>query len=167
MEEIWVDIKGYEGIYQVSNLGRVKNVQRNKIRKLNSVNGYYQITLSKNGVKKNRMVHRLVLENFCPVENMENLQVNHIDENGFNNCLTNLEWLTAKENVNYGTGIARRAYTQKIHNSRAKPIQNMETGEEYISIRECSRITGIDKASLARVLNGTQHTAGGYHWEYI
>ena len=167
MKEIWTDIKDYEGIYQISNMGRVKNIKYNRFLKMGVTRGYQIVILSKNNKTKSFLVHRLVMKNFCPVNDMDNLQVNHKDENKLNNCLSNLEWMTRKENVNYGTGIQRRAESQRFHNSRSKPIRCVETKEEFISIRECERITGIDKASLNRCLHGRQHTAGGYHWEYI
>ena len=167
MQEIWKDIPNYEGYYQVSNLGQVKSVKRNLILKQNTVRGYKQVTLQKQGTIKNKMVHRLVLETFSPCQNMEKLQVNHKDENKINNCLDNLEWLTAKENVNYGTRTERQIYTQIYHNYRCKAIICVETNQSYISIRECSRITGIDKASISRCLKGKQKTAGGYHWKYL
>lgn len=167
MKEIWTDIKDYEGIYQISNMGRVKNIKYNRFLKTSITRGYQTVVLSKNNKQKSYLVHRLVMKNFYPIDNMDNLQVNHKDENKLNNCLSNLEWMTRKENVNYGTGIQRRVETQRLHNPRSKPIRCVETGEEFISIRECERITKIDKASLNRCLHKRQHTAGGYHWEYI
>lgn len=113
--EEWRDIKGYEGLYQVSNLGRVKSLARHKKNrgKLQKVeetiriptvekNGYARVDLSKDGKRKMYCVHRLVAEAFVP--NCENKpQVNHIDENRSNNNANNLEWVTNKENCNYGT----------------------------------------------------------------
>lgn len=100
-EEIWKDIEGYEGLYQVSNLGRVKSLYRRKERILiaSQSNGYYQVTLVLNKVKNIKYVHRLVAETFIP--NPNNLpQVGHKDETKSNNRVDNLEWVTNKENSN-------------------------------------------------------------------
>ena len=118
--EVWKDVKGYEGLYQVSNLGNVKSlyglcgrkyVKREKILKKTKkrANGnYYRevVTLRKDKKKKEFKVHRLVAEAFLP--NLENKpMVNHIDGNSFNNNVNNLEWCTARENVvhAYETGL--------------------------------------------------------------
>ena len=121
-KEIWKDILGYEGLYQVSNFGRVKSLERlikyteNKIvlRKCRIIKthtnkcGYVYVVLHKDGNKKNYLVHRLVAEVF--ISNPDNLpQVNHKDENKLNNSVENLEWCDAKYNVNYGTCIERRS----------------------------------------------------------
>ena len=112
MEEIWKDIKGYEGLYQVSNLGRVKsfnymNTGKEKIKTPTlqkkytmKQGGYLQTTLYKNNKSKTVLVHRLVAEAFIP--NPDNLpQVNHKDYNKTNNCVENLEWCSAKYNSNH------------------------------------------------------------------
>jgi hypothetical protein len=117
MKEIWRDIPNYEGLYQVSNLGRVKvldrdvnsgiknniNVKRKgKILKQYVKNGYLQVTLTVNNKRKYINVHRLVAQAFIP--NPNNLpQVNHKDENKQNNYVENLEWCSAKYNCNYGS----------------------------------------------------------------
>lgn len=121
MEEIWKDIKGFEGLYQVSNKGNVKSLKRIIVRK-NSSNlsvrerilktrpnhkGYDLVHLSKHSKEKVFAVHRLVAETFIP--NPCNLpQVNHKDENKKNNCVDNLEWCTNKYNVNYNNAAAIR-----------------------------------------------------------
>ena len=110
--EIWKDISGYEGLYQVSNLGRVKSLNylghhKEVIKKpslpkktIMKPSQYYKVILYKNGKAKNFFVHRLVAEAFIP--NPDNLpQVNHIDHNPFNNRADNLEWCTAKYNCNH------------------------------------------------------------------
>ena len=102
MEEIWKDIKTFEGKYQVSNYGRVKNIQTNHIlSQALRLNGYYQVTLWRKKYDGMTItVHRLVAETFVP--NPNNLpQVNHIDHNTLNNCVSNLEWCSAKYNCNH------------------------------------------------------------------
>ena len=114
MEEIWKDIKGFEGLYQVSNLGNIKSLDRymcrshnegltikGKIRIPQLVKGYYQIVLCKDGINFQYKVHRLVAEAF--ILNPNNYPcINHKDENPVNNKVENLEWCTHKYNNNYG-----------------------------------------------------------------
>ena len=127
MNEVWVDIIGFEGLYQVSNLGNVKSMShvqcyvdsinrtctrtrkgRVLIPALMRDNGYLGVTLYKNGVRCTRAVHRLVAEAFIP--NTDGLpQVNHRDEDKTNNRIDNLEWCTTSYNVNYGTANDRRS----------------------------------------------------------
>lgn len=91
MKELWKDIKEYEGIYQVSNLGRVKRVETDRVLKgSKNKKGYLRVDLYKNGSQSNKRIHRLVAQAFIP--NPENKsQVNHIDENKTNNVISNLE----------------------------------------------------------------------------
>ena len=136
MEEIWKDIPGYEGQYQVSNLGRVKSLDRfitqmnhgklitrrypGKIFNLKPDNttGYVAVVLHKDNVPTDYLVHRLVAQSFIP--NPDNFpQVNHKDENTSNNCVDNLEWCTNSYNVNYGSR------NEKVRNS-LKGIQRSE-----------------------------------------
>lgn len=108
MKEIWKDVKGYEGKYQISNLGRVKSLnyaRRKQVRILRpgiqKKTGYISVSLLKEGKQKTKTIHRLVAEAFIP--NPKNLkQINHKDENKQNNCVNNLEWCSAKYNSNYG-----------------------------------------------------------------
>lgn len=152
------DIPGYEGLYAVTSCGRVWSYRSKKFLKPNKNNyDYLYIVLSKNGNPKTKTVHRLVMETYNPCENMKDLQVNHRDENKENNCLNNLEWCTAKYNVNYGT---RNERTRKR-------VRCIETGIIYESLSEASRQTGIAQSSISECCNGKRKTAGGFHWEYI
>ncbi len=103
--EIWKDIKGYEGLYQVSNLGNVKSLKINKnlsYRKSGRDRAYLTVSFRKDNASKSYYIHRLVAQTFIP--NPENKpQVNHKDENTMNNCVDNLEWCTTRYNINYGT----------------------------------------------------------------
>lgn len=117
MQEIWKDIPNYEGLYQVSNLGRVKVLDRyvnsgikdnNKVKRKEQIlkqymkRGYFQVTLIHNNQRHYFNVHRLVAIAFIPNPN-KYPQVNHKDENKLNNFVDNLEWCDAKYNCNYGT----------------------------------------------------------------
>ena len=153
--EIWKDIKGYEGLYIISNTGKVKGLKYNKLLKPVLQNGYLYIHLCKNSKNKAYLLHRLVAQHF--IDNPDNLpEVNHKDENKTNNDASNLEWCDAKYNSNYGTRNKRKS----------KPIQCIETGKIYWGAREMERQLGIKHNNIAKAIrNGTQ--AGGYHWQYV
>lgn len=169
MNEIWKDINGYDGLYQVSNLGRVKSLNYNhtrkeKIRKLHVVAwGYLQVTLCKNGECKNPLVHQLVAEAFLP--NPKNLpEVNHKDENKSNNCVDNLEWVTHKENINFGTRNLRVAEKQS-----KKVLQYSLDGtfiREWPSASEIESQLKFSQSNICQCCNGKRKTAHGYIWKY-
>lgn len=118
--EIWKDIEGYEGLYQVSNYGKVKSLgndknKKSKMRKERTTkDGYIQIKLHKNGETKGFYIHRLVAQAFISNPNGYK-EVNHIDENKRNNSSTNLEWCTRLYNVRYGTRTDRMKNTKNNH----------------------------------------------------
>ena len=161
MQEIWKDIEGYEGYYQVSNLGRVKSLQtkayshiqkkaivvrREKILKqFPDTKGYLMVDLRKNKTRNTQKVHRLVATAFLP--NPDNLpQVNHKDENKINNNVENLEWCTLQYNVNYGTARARMAQKQC-----KKVFQISQTGEEvnkWNSIKEAAMALDVTVGTI-------------------
>lgn len=122
-KEIWKDILDYEGIYQISSLGRVKSFHRNKskfyiLKPVLSKDGYYIVSLHKNGKQKTPRLHRLVAQAFIP--NPENLpEVNHIDEDKSHNYDSNLEWCTRNYNINYGTR-TKRAIDNTDYEKRTK-----------------------------------------------
>lgn len=162
IQEIWKDIPGYEGLYQISNLGNIKSFCRKNtiIRKAtNDGYGYLQLCLTKNKKIKEHKVHRLVAEAFIP--NPENLpQINHKDENKHNNCVDNLEWCSAEYNINYGTR------NEKI----SKKIKQYDKKGNFIklwnSIIDIERIMNIPHSNIISCCKNKRKTAGNYIWEY-
>lgn len=159
MIEEWKDIKGYEGLYQVSNLGRVFGIKRQRF--LNIVydrNGYSKVKLTKNGIGKLLSVHRIVAINFIDNEyNKE--EVNHIDEDKTNNMVSNLEWCTRKENVNHGTR------TERMIKTLNKKIV-CSNGNEYNSIKEACQDLNCHSSSVVNVLKGNLKQTKGYTFKY-
>ena len=164
MKEIWKDVEDYEGLYQVSNLGRVKSSYTNRILKgRKHTHGYLMVNLYKNSNVSNKMIHRLVAQAFIP--NPENKpQVNHVDEDKTNNVVSNIEWMTATENINHGTHNERMAKTKSI------PIIaiNIKTGEsqEFYGTNECARQLDLNQGNITRVLKGRYKQTGGYTFKY-
>ena len=183
---IWKDIKGYEGFYQVSNLGRVKSVRREvnycidglkakreeKFLTLEMSNcGYLRVRLSINGESKKYSVHRLVATSFIP--NSLNLScVNHKNEDKTDNRVENLEWCTHKYNSNYGTVKERRVKAFMAKNSTCRPVIMMDSNGNEIrrfrSIKDAFKETGINTKGIGCCCQGKKNykTAGGYKWKY-
>ena len=172
--EIWKDITGYEGLYQISNLGRVKSLSRKYSRKDCIMNtptnhwGYKMVYLSRNKHKKFFSVHRLVALHF--IDNPHNYQfVNHIDEDKTNNNVTNLEWCTSKYNTNYGTCIQRRVAKQRNRHGAKRGLQytmSLKFIKEYPSIMEAKRVTNISPRAICACCKGYQKSAYGFIWKY-
>ena len=164
MKEIFKDIKNYEGLYQVSNLGRVYSIINNKILKpkLNRC-GYLSVNLKYKGSHVTKSIHRLVAQTF--IENLYNFpQVNHIDEDKTNNCVDNLEWCTYKYNNNYGTHREKEARTKG-----KKVFQYTKDGKfvkEFYSTQEAKRCTGINQGNIWACCAGRYKSAGGYIWKF-
>lgn len=178
MQEVWKDIAGYEGLYQVSNFGRVKSLGRytetthrrvpEKIRTPKKQKaGYLVYELHKNGVRKFYFAHRIVAEAFC--ENPESKpQVNHINGNKHDNTASNLEWCTSKENHKhaYETGLCDFEHRKNRKGSIAVSQYdlNMNLIATYPSIREAARQTGVDDTSIGRgIRKGWK--CGGFIWK--
>ena len=163
MIEIWKDITGYEGRYQISNLGKVRSLVRDILLKpaLDS-KGYPQVRLYNEGQGKSYRVHKLVADHFIP--NLDNkAQVNHIDENKLNNNVNNLEWMTNKENMNHGTRNKRAGIN--ISKVKSKPITNGET--IFTSVKEAGKLLNISPQAISTCLVGKTKTSGGFSWTYV
>lgn len=163
MEEIWKDVVGYEEMYKVSNLGNIYSVKRGKLLKSrNNHNGYLQVRLYINGKGKELKVHRIVAEAFIS-NYYDKPQVNHKDEDKTNNRVDNLEWVTNKENSNWGTSIER---SSEKRSKRIKVIYQDDTYEIWGSANVFAREFGIDRRSVCNVLRGRQKTTHGMRFEY-
>lgn len=171
MKEIWKDIPNYEGLYQVSNLGRVKSFRKSSkfhcqdefiLKPSVANNGYVQVTLYKDTKRHKFLVHRLVAEAF--LSNPNNYpQVNHKDENRTNNIVTNLEWCSAEYNNAYGTAKVRSIDT------KSTPIEQLTFDGKVIAIYRSTKIAAnllnINPGTLKSAISkGTQ--CNGYFWRF-
>ena len=161
MKEVWKNVVGYEGLYMVSNYGKVKNAKGELRKTYKDSAGYVTITLCKDGKTSRKLLHRVVAEAFLQNEN-KFPQVNHKDEVKENNAVDNLEWCTAKYNANYGTRNARRAEKEK------KPVlQYSQSGvliARFESQRAAASALHINKSLISCCTKGIYKTAGGYVW---
>jgi len=177
VDEVWKDIPSYEGLYQVSSLGRVRSCDRVVPRGKNHLSlkgevlklskhqeGYMRVGLSKDGKHKNMAVHRLVASVFIGSPK-ENLQVNHIDGVKSNNCVSNLEYCTPSENTQhaYRTGLCNSVIGENRRDSRLTnediPVirQRLANGESQRSIGKDYGVSGI---TILRIKNGR-------NWKHI
>ena len=167
-DEVWKPVEGYEGLYEVSNLGRVRKIEYRLLKSKSQNGGYQRIGLSKDGKQKQFLVHRLVAEAFIP--NPGKLPIiNHRDERPWNNRMENLEWCTHKHNANWGTAPQRVSE----HSARKSAVISIDpkTGEEvvYPSVSSAGKaITGksIGGSSISEAASGKRKTAYGKIWKY-
>jgi hypothetical protein len=167
MIEMWKDIKGYEGLYQVSNFGRVRSLDHIIITKCgNSMlikgrmkkptsdsNGYMVVNLQSRESKKLFKVHRLVAQAFIPNENCKP-EVNHKDGKHDNNCVSNLEWCTSEENI-------KHALDNGLIASKGIAVI-MDNCIVFDSITKCAKYLGVDKHEIRRALQGKYKTVHGH-----
>lgn len=172
-EEIWKDIKGYDGLYQVSSFGRIKSLERilsdgrlwkEQILNQETNHGYKRVLLVKNGIKKHFRVHKLVAEAF--ILNVNNHKsINHKDEDKTNNYVDNLEWCSSKYNSNYGS--CKYKIAEKLSKPVAQYNKNLKLINVYKSLSECGRQTGYGIGYISQCCNGKYYTAYGYIWRYV
>lgn len=187
MKEIWKDIEGYEGLYQVSTKGRVMKLAREFYRSNGCIirykqrilqlqkrkDGYIGVSLLRMYKKQSFLVHRLVAKAFIP--NPDNLKyINHKNEIKTDNCVENLEWCTSSYNNSYGTHTKKIEEKRRIHNFTHKsPVVQMTLdGKEiarYDSVYFASKETLVDQSSIYKVCAGKPHflSAGGYRWAFV
>ncbi|MCT3335172.1 NUMOD4 domain-containing protein [Lacticaseibacillus paracasei] len=170
-KEIWRDIKGFEGLYQISTIGRVRSLDRvdsrgnyrkgKALADVVSGNGYHQVNLWRDGKVEIKLTHRLMAKTFIP--NPDNLpQVNHRDEDKGNNRVENLEWCTASYNTNYGTRNERAAKANE------RPIYAVSgSGHRYFfeSARKAAELLGLDRSAVSKCLRGKRKYHGGFSFE--
>lgn len=177
MEEIWKDVAGYEGLYQVSNMGRVKSLARTRnmnlpwggiapvnerIRKFGKSLGYQNITLSKNGVNERIRVHKLVAMTFIP-NPRGCTQINHKNGDKHDNRVENLEWVTPSENQRHAieTGLRKDAFRRKKVNHYDRDGNFIRSWNGYVEIRDA---LGIPCQSVCNCCKGRCPSANGYIW---
>lgn len=178
MNEIWKDIVGYEGQYQVSNLGNIISLNYGRSGKPHLMkptithDGYYRVHI---GGKKHplmKTVHILVAKAFIP--NPDNKpQVNHIDGDKTNNCVTNLEWVTGKENIHHAivNGLRKpdnHVYLKGEHHYASKPVVQYDLNGNYVKLWQCqsdaARFLNCKSSSIVNCLNSPTKSCKGYYW---
>ena len=175
MSEEWRDVAGYEGRYQVSSTGRVKSLKRKDclgrtirermLKPCDNGRGYLYISLSDGtGEHKRHYIHRLVGEAFVP-NPLEKEDVNHKDENPSNNHASNLEWLTHKENLNYGMR------NERVAKANSKQVAQYTKDGAFVKVwgsaAEVKRQLGFNHSNIIQVAKGNRKTACGYIWKYV
>ena len=164
MEELWKDIKGFEGLYQVSNLGRIKSTFREGTKggiiKQFVINRYLKVNLHKEGKPHFIYTHRLVAKAFIP-NTLNKPQINHINGNKYDNRAVNLEWATSKENLQHAIDTGLRKFRKVAQIKDGKVIK------VYFNCLKASQQTGIKYPNIWNVLNGNNKTTGGFEWKYV
>lgn len=190
MQEIWKDVKGYEGLYKACNLIKVMNVRTGKILKpAKASNGYLTVALCKNGVQKTHTIHRIIAEAFIP--NPDNKPcIDHINTDRTDNRIENLRWVTYKEQME---NELTKEHCKEAHKTETdnwfkcgnKNLMYGKTGEkcptskpvlqydldgnfikEWECMREVERVLGIQQSKISLCCQGKRNKTGGYRWAY-
>ena len=157
--EQWKDIAGYEGRYQVSTKGRLKNSTTGIILKTFTCgSGYLEIILTKKGKRQPKLIHRLVAEAFIPNPESKR-EVNHKDGDKHNNDVSNLEWATPSENQKHSRAVLGNKSFQRR-------VLCVELHRTFDSLTSAAKELGLKKPLVWKCCNGKQVTTGGYHWRY-
>ena len=178
-DEIWKDIKGYEGLYQISSLGRVKSLKRyvrhskGGMKIVNeSIKGTFRhqdgrerVELSKNGVNKKFFVYRLIAEAFIPNPNGYK-EVNHKDENPANSSIDNLEWCNHLYNMNYGTRTERASLSKNKGVGMYHPDTDVLM-MAFVSVKEASDYMDVSKSSISNSCRNKQDKVKGYKFKFL
>ncbi len=165
--EVWKPVVGYEGIYEVSSLGNLRNASGKRLSVFPNQAGYYRVNLCYHGKRRAKFIHRIVAEAF--LENpLDYSQVNHKDENKRNNSVDNLEWCNAEYNTNYGSRNQRVAEIMRMRNNRSIVAVDPKSNEETIfpSITFASAIIGKQKSYICYAIKHPQKAYSGYKWRY-
>ena len=163
--ELLKPIKGYEGVYEISNQGRVYSVRTGKFLKPKpNTRGYLQVDLCVKGSHKMAFVHRLVADAF--LDNPHNYpQVNHKDENILNNHADNLEWCTPLHNLLYGTRVER------IIQHHKKAVEQLDMSGNVVrlfeSLADAEKLCGYNHANISNCCNGKLKSAYGFRWRFV
>ena len=163
MKEIWKDIEGYEELYQVSNLGRLRNSKGLILKQATHFEKYKLISLSKEGARKSYRVHRIVANAFIP--NPENKpDINHINGKRDDNKITNLEWVTNLENqIHSWKKLGRKP-------NRIRPVFCVELNKKFNSIKEAALYLNLSFAQQVHIsdcIKGRRNRVAGYHWSFV
>jgi hypothetical protein len=175
-EEIWKDIKGYEGFYKINNMGQVKSLPRlgphnkgghriskEKILKLTKTNfGYMRVQLYGKAQSKKHFVHRLVLTAFNYRKDYEDYQVNHINGVKTDNYVENLEWVTKQENIQH----AYKLELNKGPISKKRPVIRIEDNKFFVSMCEAAKAINTDTKSIWNVCNFKRNHCKGWRFRY-
>ena len=168
--EFWEDVPEYEGIYQASTYGRIKNMNGKILKPSRHHSGYAIVSLSKNKKQRSINSHNIISALFLPKWKREYTQINHKDENKFNNRVENLEWCTPKYNSNYGTRNKRTAEARVNHPKISKRVLQFDLDGncigDYPSSAEVERRTGYFHTAINSCCIGKLKTAYGFKWQY-
>ena len=174
MTEVWKPVVGRENAYEVSNLGRLRSIDRivfgkhlkgKILQECRDQHGYSTVILSYCGHRHSTRRHRLVAEAFIPNPERKR-DVNHLNGNKSDNRVENLEWTTHRENTDHAWGTGLTPHPPK---EECRPIEKILEGkviDTYLSIKEASEKTGVNSTSICKCCKGKRKSAGGFLWRY-